>query len=181
MKSSALIIVFSILYPVSGSYVARRGLDCKDPGNNCQRGVNGTAGINPPLSSRLADCSLLNRVTVTPSPVTEIVTETSTTGTIFIPTILVGAEKRSVETEATTGGSAVTLFPSIVPTYATYCADAANYFSACGCAGVMPVTTTAPTPTVTLTTTELVEQCYGRQVVRRGMKVMNEWMNTGLA
>lgn len=37
-------------------------------GNNCQRGVGGTAQKSPPLSSRLADCSSLNVVTVTPAP-----------------------------------------------------------------------------------------------------------------
>ncbi|KAK2035946.1 hypothetical protein LZ31DRAFT_485178, partial [Colletotrichum somersetense] len=148
MKSFALLIAFSIISTVSGNGLYRRGVDCKGPGNNCQRGVGGTAGLKPPLSSRLADCSILNSVTVIPSPMTDIVTETVTSAAIIIPTFFAGVN-RSIETEATPGGGAVTVTPSSVPMYATYCPDAANYFSACSCAGITPVTTTAPTPTVT--------------------------------
>jgi hypothetical protein len=36
-------------------------------GNNCQRGVGGTTAGSPALSSRLADCSSLFTVTVTPA------------------------------------------------------------------------------------------------------------------
>jgi hypothetical protein len=38
-----------------------------NPGNNCQRGVSGTANKKPDLSSRLADCAKYNLVTVIPA------------------------------------------------------------------------------------------------------------------
>ncbi|KAK1840168.1 hypothetical protein CCHR01_17217 [Colletotrichum chrysophilum] len=135
MKSFSFTIAFSILSTASANDLFQRGLDCKGSGNNCQHSVGGTAGLKPPPSSRLADCSLLNRVIVIPSPVTDIATETVTFGTMFIPPFLPGGDKRSVEVEPTLNGGAVTVSPSGLPTYATYCPDAAKYFIACGCAG----------------------------------------------
>ncbi|KAF0315496.1 hypothetical protein GQ607_017251 [Colletotrichum asianum] len=181
MTIFAIIIAFSIFFEISGKELSRRGVDCKGSVNNCQRGVGGTAGLWPRLRSRLADCFFLNRVIVTPSPGTNIVTETVTSGTIFVPPFLTGGDKRIVEAEATPSGGLMTIFPSSLPTYATYCPDAAKYFSACGCAGVTLVTTTGPTPTVTLTTTEVLETCSAPQKVQRGLEVMNGWLNTGLA
>lgn len=44
-----------------------------------------------------------------------------------------------------------------MPAYATHCSSAAAYASACNCWGITPSVTTAPTPTVTVTTT--VDYC----------------------
>lgn len=49
----------------------------------------------------------------------------------------------------TAAAAAVTVQPTVTPSYATYCENASKYFSACKCAGATPVTTYAPTPTVT--------------------------------
>jgi hypothetical protein len=43
----------------------------------------------------------------------------------------------------------VTVSPTAIPTYATYCPNASAYSSACSCVGITAYTTTAPTPVVT--------------------------------
>jgi hypothetical protein len=43
----------------------------------------------------------------------------------------------------------VTVSPTAVPTYATYCPNASAYSSACSCVGITAYITTAPTPVVT--------------------------------
>ena len=43
--------------------------------------------------------------------------------------------------------------PTAIPTYAAVCSSAEKYASACSCFGVTGSVTTAPTPTVTVTTT----------------------------
>lgn len=58
-------------------------------------------------------------------------------------------EKRQAPATTTT-----TITPKNVPAYASPCSGTARYSSACSCAGVTPVTITAPTPTVTATVTE---------------------------
>ncbi len=47
----------------------------------------------------------------------------------------------------------VTVVPSAIPAYASVCSSAERYASACSCFGVTGSVTTAPTPTVTVTTT----------------------------
>jgi hypothetical protein len=56
--------------------------------------------------------------------------------------------KRALEARATT------VIPSAIPTYATTaCINVSEYASACSCYGITGSITTAPTPTVTVTTT----------------------------
>ncbi len=52
----------------------------------------------------------------------------------------------------------VTVVPSVIPDYAANCANAAEYISACSCFGLTGTVTTAPTPTVTITTT-VIDEC----------------------
>lgn len=47
----------------------------------------------------------------------------------------------------------VTVVPTHIPDYADNCANAAEYISACSCFGLTGSVTTAPAPTVTVTTT----------------------------
>jgi hypothetical protein len=65
MKFSIMLLLPAAL-AVSAELIEVRATAC-GAGNNCQRGVGGTAGVRPPLSSRLADCSSLFTVTVTPA------------------------------------------------------------------------------------------------------------------
>ena len=51
----------------------------------------------------------------------------------------------------------VTVTASSIPTYAAVCSSAERYASACSCFGVTGSVTTAPQPTVTVTTT--VDYC----------------------
>lgn len=54
--------------------------------------------------------------------------------------------------------SAVTVFPTAIPDYASPCVDDAEYSSACSCWGITAATTTAATPTKTEIVT--VTQAY---------------------
>ena len=65
MKFSLMLLLPTAL-TASAQLIEVRATAC-GAGNNCQRGVGGTAGVNPPLNSRLADCSSLFTVTVTPA------------------------------------------------------------------------------------------------------------------
>ena len=51
---------------------------------------------------------------------------------------------------ATTSGPII-VAPTSIPTYANACSDCAAYSSACSCLGVVATTSTAPTPTYTVT------------------------------
>ncbi|KAF8856003.1 hypothetical protein BDZ45DRAFT_804502 [Acephala macrosclerotiorum] len=106
--------------------------------DNCLRGIRGTNGA-PPMSSRLADCSSFQLVTVTPAPVTVTTTITSTVTEAIVTARAVLARQ-------------ATMSPSAIPTYATYCSASARYASACSCLGITKTTTTLATPTVTSTT-----------------------------
>ncbi|KAK3942501.1 hypothetical protein QBC46DRAFT_379763 [Diplogelasinospora grovesii] len=160
MKSSILFLAF-VSSAVCGELLEVRATAC-GAGNNCQRGVGGTAGVKPPLSSRMADCSSLNTVTVTPAPYT-----TTTTSTVLeIPS--------SVKKRQDDAGTAVTVTPTAVPTYATYCANPPAYYSACSCAGATPTTTFAPTPTVTATET-VTETCALKRSVKRSWEDLKDY------
>ena len=54
-------------------------------------------------------------------------------------------------------GRQVTVTPTAIPDYAENCANAAEYISACSCFGLTGSVSTAPAPTVTVTTT--VDYC----------------------
>ncbi|CZR56072.1 uncharacterized protein PAC_05960 [Phialocephala subalpina] len=108
--------------------------------DNCLRGIRGTNG-QPPMSSRLVDCSSFQLATVTPAPVTV----TTTVATVIVTEVPITA--RAVFARQ------ATVSPSSVPAYATYCSASARYASACSCLGITKTTTTLATPTVTETTT----------------------------
>ncbi|PMD18535.1 hypothetical protein NA56DRAFT_706447 [Hyaloscypha hepaticicola] len=157
MKFSLMLLLPAAL-TASAQMIEVRATAC-GAGNNCQRGVGGTAGNKPPLSSRLADCSSLNTVTVTPAPFT-----TATTSSVL--------EVMTIKArQADEPGSAVTVTPTAVPTYATYCSNPLAYYSACSCAGATPITTTMPTPTVTVTEQASIT-CALKRKVKRGLQVV---------
>jgi hypothetical protein len=54
-------------------------------------------------------------------------------------------------------GRQVTVVPTSIPEFAENCANAAEFVSACSCFGLTGSVTTAPQPTVTVTTT--VDYC----------------------
>lgn len=108
-------------------------------GNNCNRQVTGTREGLLPITSRQADCSSFQLTTVTPSPTTVTVTVTEEPAAKL---------KRNEKVEI----RQATEVPTAVPAYASSC-DEARYASACDCWGITAAVTTAPTPTVTVTTT----------------------------
>ena len=75
---------------------------------------------------------------------TKASTVTVTVDGDIVPT----ATRRDAKAE---GGVAVT--PTAIPSYAAVCSASAAYASACSCFGLTGSVTTAPRPTVTVTTT----------------------------
>ncbi|KAK4228311.1 hypothetical protein QBC38DRAFT_158782 [Podospora fimiseda] len=131
--------IAALLFPLAASaaHLVGRG-DCH--GNNCNRAVTGTRPGLLPLESRSADCRSFLLTTVTPAPTTVTVTVDD-----FGQPIPTPLNKRA--------DSPVTVTASNIPSYADNCANAAEYRVACQCFGLTASVTTAPTPTVTVTTT----------------------------
>ncbi|KAK6524145.1 hypothetical protein TWF694_005806 [Orbilia ellipsospora] len=122
-----------------------------------------------------ADCSSYLRATYTPPTVTYYVTQTAsvtateTDAQIETDTIHVTATNTIETTEIVTVTATdtittelplvnkrqVTVIPLNIPAYATPCAGAVRYSSACSCIGVLPTTLTvvAPSTTITISTT----------------------------
>ncbi|KAK0634467.1 hypothetical protein B0T17DRAFT_586276 [Bombardia bombarda] len=136
-------------FAVALSFVAVAVASVLEPrvcaGNNCNRAVTGTRDGLLPLASRSADCASFLRTTVTPAAVTYTVTVDDEEPT--------GPAKRDFPLE----GRQATAVATSIPTYAANCANVAEYASACSCFGVTGTVTTAPVPTVTVTTT--VDYC----------------------
>ena len=95
--------------------------------DNCLRAVAGTRQGPGQVSTASSDCSSFLQRTITPPATTVTVTTTTTK-----PPSGTNNQKR---------GALAT-----IPAYASPCAGAADYSSACSCFGVTPVVTTAPTP-----------------------------------
>ncbi|KAK3371178.1 hypothetical protein B0T24DRAFT_306605 [Lasiosphaeria ovina] len=129
-------IVLSFVSLALASVLDRR--ECA--GNNCNRAISGTRPGISPASVRSADCKSFLLTVVTPSPTTTTVTVDEAGATPL---------KRDLILEA----RQVTQTASVLPTYASACSSPAAYASACSCFGVTGSVSTAPTPTVTVTTT----------------------------
>ncbi|KAG8671989.1 hypothetical protein FPOAC1_005248 [Fusarium poae] len=135
----------------------------------CVAGVGGPNG-QPPRASRLADCSRLNVVTVSPFPVTTTVVKREVA--VRIPTgkytgqPVINTLNRRAEGEPT----ATTIQPTNIPAYATYCDSPEAYYDACSEAGITAFTTTLPTGTSTTETT--VTDCPGRKMAKRAGQAM---------
>ncbi|KAH6621434.1 hypothetical protein B0J18DRAFT_491716 [Chaetomium sp. MPI-SDFR-AT-0129] len=116
-------------------------------GNNCNRAVTGTRPGLLPLTERSSHCASFLLTTVTPAASTVTVTVENPPAT---PTH--AHTKRDL-----LENRQVTVVPTAIPDYAENCVDAAEYISACSCFGLTGSVTTAPAPTVTVTTT--VDYC----------------------
>ena len=85
----------------------------------------------------------------------------STTTTTTTLTITGG--EAPAKRDAALGRRQVTVIPSLVPAYATYCTGTSAYSSACSCLGITAMTTFAPTPTATSTVTATATVCPAGQ------------------
>ncbi|KAK3293511.1 uncharacterized protein B0H64DRAFT_376413 [Chaetomium fimeti] len=112
-------------------------------GNNCNRAVTGTRPGLLPLTERSSSCASFLLTTVTPAAST--VTVTVDEEDLPTPTPAKRAAQLNARQE--------TVVPTAIPEFAENCADAAEFVSACSCFGVTGSVTTAPAPTVTVTTT----------------------------
>ncbi|EHA57085.1 hypothetical protein MCOR27_008270 [Pyricularia oryzae] len=131
MKVIAILSLVSLAF---GSVVEKR--ECA--GNNCNRAITGVQDRPAPLSVRQADCSSFQTTVVTP-PATTVTVTVEAEGTAVI--------KRDAILEIRQATS------NVKPTYATACSSDAAYASACNCWGITSAVSTAPTPTVTVTST----------------------------
>ncbi|KAH6848268.1 hypothetical protein B0I37DRAFT_415927 [Chaetomium sp. MPI-CAGE-AT-0009] len=114
-------------------------------GNNCERAVTGTRPGLLPLTERSSSCASFLLTTVTPAASTVTVTvdeEDLPTPTPGKRAAGAGLDRRQV-----------TVVPTAIPEFAENCADVAEFISACSCFGLTGSVTTAPAPTVTVTTT----------------------------
>ncbi|KAJ6443512.1 PAN domain-containing protein [Purpureocillium lavendulum] len=93
------------------------------------------------------------RTTVVPPTVTDWVTQTTVDTVVQTNTVTVTAASNNNAPARRDTAASATIAPSKVPAYASSCADAAAYSSACLCASATRATVTAPTPTVTSTQT----------------------------
>ncbi|KAF9874569.1 hypothetical protein CkaCkLH20_08132 [Colletotrichum karsti] len=139
MKAAVILSLAALAF---GKVIEKR--ECA--GNNCNRQVTGTRDGLLPITSRKADCSSFMEATVTPSPTTVTVTVTA-------------APARLRRNHGEMAIRQVTDLPTVIPAYASSCDDTAEYSSACSCWGITAVTSTAPRPTVTVTTT--ADYCEG--------------------
>ncbi|KAL4903090.1 hypothetical protein BDW74DRAFT_180380 [Aspergillus multicolor] len=151
-----LYLVLSIITAAQGQGQGQGPPPCTGRPLACANQIN--HGNNPPLSSRLADCSSYNGVTITPDPVTVTTTIATETITVTVtdtdtPTT---KNKRLARLAARQAGP--------VPTYLhSPCDQEGVYASACACLGIPVTTTTLPTPTefvsvtATVTTTVTVQ------------------------
>ncbi|KAL1900914.1 hypothetical protein Sste5346_001975 [Sporothrix stenoceras] len=118
-------------------------------GNNCNRAITGTREGLAASTLREADCTSFLLTTVTPLPVVSTVwlmASSTTLATVASPSI-------STSTGSAVPTDAVTVSPSVLPSYATECSSPAAYASACSCWGITGVVTLAATPTYTVTST----------------------------
>ncbi|KAK6839144.1 hypothetical protein PG995_007572 [Apiospora arundinis] len=133
--------------------------------DKCSAGLLATTG-SPDRASRLADCSALNMVTVTPPKQTTTTFTTTTTQTPTTITITNSGTspaplaKRTTVAGGVTGtglDGTVTVRPTATPDYAgAYCDSYEQYYSACSDGGVTAMTTTAPGETATATSTVII-------------------------
>ncbi|CRK13008.1 hypothetical protein BN1708_010709 [Verticillium longisporum] len=135
MKAAVILSLASLAF---GSVLEQRAC----AGNNCNRQVTGTRAGLLPLTARQADCSSFQLTVVTPSPTTVTVTVTEEPAAKLKRNVVEARQATSV--------------PTNVPAYASSC-NAVKYASACDCWGITAAVSTAPTPTVTVTTT--VDYC----------------------
>ncbi|KAH0432026.1 peptidase s8 and s53 subtilisin kexin sedolisin [Colletotrichum camelliae] len=128
MKTSSLIVAFLGAPSLVSAAICN---------NNCGRAVAGTARQSPPFAARQSLCEAFVSTTVTVTPGAVTVTANP-------------VARRNVHAPR----QAAPVITGAVPAYASACADASAYWSACQCfSGVLPttVTVTATTPVVTVT------------------------------
>ncbi|KAF7897771.1 uncharacterized protein EAF01_008737 [Botrytis porri] len=100
--------------------------------DQCADAITSIGEINVGLQSRSLDCAKFIATIVTPNASIALITTSAKMEDYpYVP-------------------SQTTADHGTIPTYASYCTDAAAYSSACDCAGVTPSAVVAPTPTTYL-------------------------------
>ena len=145
MKTSILLALLSAGSTVYGVSIPKRATGCKS--DNCLNALIGTGsnqGTTRPVIAK-SDCSKFMTETVVLAP--PAVTTTVGSGR--------SNNKRSGSAVAYTTS---TILNSVIPTYASACASAAQFSSACSCAGVTgtTITSTASASTVTVTSSSSI-------------------------
>ncbi|KAK3317128.1 hypothetical protein B0T19DRAFT_405567 [Cercophora scortea] len=139
-------IILALASLAMGSAIEQRAC----AGNNCNRQVTGTRAGLPALATRAADCASFLAVTV--KGVQRTITQTHFVAEAT-PTVAVVAARQATSSSVA----------KAIPTYASSC-DERAYSSACGCAGVVPTTTTVRVPRATSTVTAVATGCVAMAV-----------------
>ncbi|KAF4837659.1 hypothetical protein CGCSCA4_v011790 [Colletotrichum siamense] len=129
---------FSVIVAVLGAPSLVSAAICN---NNCGRAVAGTARQNPPFAARQSLCEAFVSATVTITPGAVTVTANP-------------VARRNVHAPR----QAAPIITGAVPAYASACADASAYWSACQCfSGVLPTTVTVTQSSTGAVSSSVVE------------------------
>ncbi|KAM0342495.1 hypothetical protein ACHAPU_009468 [Fusarium lateritium] len=126
-----------------------------------------STGVTSSANSRISDCRDYNTVTV--SPLTSTATVLKRRVYYQIPTAWATPQPKI--TKRADDPTDTTIFPTEVPSYATYCDFPSEYYEACSEAGVTAFTTTLPEPDAT-TTTSTSNGCGPLSKMKRGIEYL---------
>ncbi|KAL4724392.1 hypothetical protein ACLX1H_009006 [Fusarium chlamydosporum] len=147
-SSSSMETTTSAHTEITSSETASQSAGVTSSANVCVAGLNNPNG-QPDLQSRINDCSAYNTVTVSPLASTSTVLKRR----VYYQIPTAWATPQPKITKRADDPTDTTIFPTDVPSYATYCDSPSEYYEACSEAGVTAFTTTLPEPDATTTTT----------------------------
>ncbi|KAL6922705.1 hypothetical protein FSHL1_006668 [Fusarium sambucinum] len=134
--------------------------------NVCVAGLNDPNG-QPDVESRIQDCSAYNTVTVSPFASTTTLVKRR----VYYQIPTAWATPQPKITRRADDPTDTTIFPTEIPSYATYCDSPSEYYEACSEAGVTAFTTTLPEPDTT-TTTSTSNGCGPLSKMKRGIEYL---------
>ncbi|KAH7184757.1 uncharacterized protein B0J16DRAFT_122115 [Fusarium flagelliforme] len=134
--------------------------------NVCFAGLSDPNG-QPDVDSRISDCSAYNTVTVSPFASTTTVLKKR----VYYQIPTAWATPQPKITKRADDPTDTTIFPTEIPSYATYCDSPEEYFEACSETGVTAFTTTLDEPE-TSTTTSTSDGCAPLSLGKRGLEYL---------
>ncbi|KAH6949458.1 hypothetical protein HG530_014515 [Fusarium avenaceum] len=151
---------------VTSSETTSQSTEVTSSANVCLAGLNDPNG-QPDVESRISDCSAYNTVTVSPLASTSTVLKRR----VYYQIPTAWATPQPKITKRADDPTDTTIFPTEVPSYATYCDSPSEYYEACSEAGVTAFTTTLPEPDAT-TTTSTSNGCGPLSKMKRGIEYL---------
>ncbi|KAJ4006117.1 hypothetical protein NW752_001367 [Fusarium irregulare] len=151
---------------VASSETTSQAAGITSSANVCFAGLSDPNG-QPDVDSRISDCSAYNTVTVSPFASTSTVLKKR----VYYQIPTAWATPQPMITKRADDPTDTTIFPTEIPSYATYCESPEEYYEACSEAGVTAFTTTLPEPD-TETTTSTSDGCGPKSLASRGLKYL---------